>query len=603
MARIEKTVFISYRRTDVYTALAVYENLKNQGYDVFFDYRSISSGDFEQIITSNIRARAHFIIILTPTALDRCSEPGDWLRREIETAIDEKRNIVPLFFKGFRFGASSKSGKSKWMRLSKPEILTGKLKDLSRYNGLNVHEDYFEEAMNRLREEFLNKPLDTVLHPVSTEVQKVVKEEQKAADDALKYKEVAKEPVRQAEDKPVQKKELPEPVVSKTEKRKVQSPAPTKVFLWGTIGGVAGILALIAIYIWSESGLGGKVSDNNPQLTQVPLLTASATLESINKITPSTTKTSIQPPPSQPPTTPVPSVTSSPTVDNVPIDCTYTFQEGDNLRDVAVKFGLDGNKYVEIKNFFGGELAVSTGAYPGQILAIPTILQEKCLNEGGYPRMAKDAKGIPMMLVPVGELTIDTKKVLTLDDYYYIDEFEVTNAFYKLCVDAGVCASPTSMGPESRPDYFEDQLYKDYPVIYVNWNMAKTYCQWRGAHLPTNVEWVHGARGMDERIYPWGNHIDESYANYNNNIGGTSAVGSYEAGKSPFGVYDMAGNVWEWVSSSDGSYSFDPEDPLRGGSWINDETYLRIDFKAFGVSQDEAKEYYGFRCASDSPFP
>ena len=88
MARIEKTVFISYRRTDVYTALAVYENLKNQGYDVFFDYRSISSGDFEQIIVGNIKARAHFLLILTPTALDRCDEPGDWLRREIEFAVD-----------------------------------------------------------------------------------------------------------------------------------------------------------------------------------------------------------------------------------------------------------------------------------------------------------------------------------------------------------------------------------------------------------------------------------------------------------------------------------------------------------------------------------
>ncbi len=114
MARIEKTIFISYRRTDVYTALAVYENLKNQGYDVFFDYRSISSGDFEQIITSNIRARAHFLIILTPTALDRLNEPGDWLRREIEIAIDEKRNIVPLFFKEFRFGNSLRLGKTDW---------------------------------------------------------------------------------------------------------------------------------------------------------------------------------------------------------------------------------------------------------------------------------------------------------------------------------------------------------------------------------------------------------------------------------------------------------------------------------------------------------
>src|SRR5574342_682015 len=174
MARVEKTVFISYRRTDVYTALAVYENLKNQGYDVFFDYKSVSSGDFEQIITSNIRARAHFLLILTPTALDRCDEPDDWLRREIEVAIDEKRNIVPVFFKGFRFGVPSIA-----------EKLTGKLKNLSRYNGLNVHEDYFDEAMHRLRMQYLSIPLNTVLHPLSTEVQRAVKEEQVAADKAL----------------------------------------------------------------------------------------------------------------------------------------------------------------------------------------------------------------------------------------------------------------------------------------------------------------------------------------------------------------------------------------------------------------------------------
>jgi formylglycine-generating enzyme required for sulfatase activity len=190
MARIEKTVFISYRRTDVYTALAVYENLKNQGYDVFFDYRSISSGDFEQIITSNIKARAHFLLILTATALDRCNEPGDWLRREIEIAIDEKRNVIPLFFKGFRFGAPSLT-----------EKLTGKLKNLSRYNGLNVHEDYFEEAMHRLSIQYLNLPLDTVLHPVSTEVQKVVRAEQVAADRALEQIEDVKELVKGAEAK------------------------------------------------------------------------------------------------------------------------------------------------------------------------------------------------------------------------------------------------------------------------------------------------------------------------------------------------------------------------------------------------------------------
>src|SRR4051812_45333004 len=80
MERIEKTVFISYRRTNVPWALAVYQNLTNHGYDVFFDYTGIASGDFERIILGNIKASAHFLVLLTPSALERCSDPGDWLR-------------------------------------------------------------------------------------------------------------------------------------------------------------------------------------------------------------------------------------------------------------------------------------------------------------------------------------------------------------------------------------------------------------------------------------------------------------------------------------------------------------------------------------------
>ncbi len=175
MAHIEKTVFISYRRKDISWALAVYQDLTHHGYDVFFDYTSISGGDFEQIIISNIRARAHFVLILTPTTFDRCSEPGDWLRREVEVAIDEKRNITPLFFDGFNFGNDNVSQK-----------LTGKLKNVSRYNGMNVHQDYFTEAMNRLRTKFLSVPLDAILHPVSTEVQEVVAVEKRAANKAAK---------------------------------------------------------------------------------------------------------------------------------------------------------------------------------------------------------------------------------------------------------------------------------------------------------------------------------------------------------------------------------------------------------------------------------
>src|SRR5580700_8936281 len=96
MDRIEKTVFLSYRRTNIPWALAISQNLTANGYDVFFDYNGIASGDFERVILENITARAHFLVLLTPSALERCDDPADWLRREIETALDNKRNMVPL---------------------------------------------------------------------------------------------------------------------------------------------------------------------------------------------------------------------------------------------------------------------------------------------------------------------------------------------------------------------------------------------------------------------------------------------------------------------------------------------------------------------------
>jgi tetratricopeptide (TPR) repeat protein len=173
MARIEKTVFISYRRTNLPWALLIYQNLTAKGYDVFFDYESIASGSFEQIIQGNIRARAHFLVVLTPVALERCNNPDDWLRREIETALDDKRNIVPLFLDGFDFDSPSAA-----------PYLTGKLALLRNYNGLNIPAGYFNEGMEHLHERFLNVSLDSVLHPVSNTVQKVVQEQQVAASKA-----------------------------------------------------------------------------------------------------------------------------------------------------------------------------------------------------------------------------------------------------------------------------------------------------------------------------------------------------------------------------------------------------------------------------------
>ena len=165
MERIEKTVFLSYRRTNILGALAIFQDLTQHGYDVFFDYDGIASGDFERVILGNITARAHFLVLLTPSALERCNEPSDWLRREIETALDSQRNIVPLMLEGFSFGTPKIASQ-----------LTGNLAALKRYNGLNIPPEFFFEAMGRLRDRFLNVPLKAVLHPASLSARRAAME-------------------------------------------------------------------------------------------------------------------------------------------------------------------------------------------------------------------------------------------------------------------------------------------------------------------------------------------------------------------------------------------------------------------------------------------
>jgi hypothetical protein len=173
MARIEKTVFISYRRTNVAWALAISQNLTHSGFDVFFDFQGIASGDFEQVILENIRARAHFVVLLTPSALERVAEPGDWLRREIETAVDTQRNVVPLMMDGFDFKTPAIT-----------KHLTGPLSALRHYNALPVPPEYFSEAMQRLRERFLAVPLDAVLHPASRPAMAAGRDQQRLASAA-----------------------------------------------------------------------------------------------------------------------------------------------------------------------------------------------------------------------------------------------------------------------------------------------------------------------------------------------------------------------------------------------------------------------------------
>jgi hypothetical protein len=238
MGRIEKTVFVSYRRTDEAWAVAVFGDLTHNGYDVFIDYDAIASGNFEAAILENIKARAHFLVLLTPTALERCSDPKDWMRREIEVALDSKRNIVPLMFDGFDFGTSATAGQ-----------LTGKLAALKEYNGISIPAGvFFSDAMGRLRNKFLNVTVDAILHPASDSAQQVAKEQK---DKAM----MAAEALHRAEKERRQEEPLAQYRAPETARRKLPAAWPFALTHWPSIlvGGIAGATPLTLFFIIVEA--------------------------------------------------------------------------------------------------------------------------------------------------------------------------------------------------------------------------------------------------------------------------------------------------------------------------------------------------------------
>jgi tetratricopeptide (TPR) repeat protein len=164
MFNAEKTVFISYRRSvSKFIARCVFQDLHYNGYDVFLDVENINNGTFENIILNQIAARAHFLVILTPGTLERCAEPGDWLRREIEFAMDLKRNIIPVMVDDFDFNASL-------------PFLTGKLVHLQSYNGLRLRYEFFDDSMRKLRNHFLKQPVYSEIFPAPPEDRAAVQE-------------------------------------------------------------------------------------------------------------------------------------------------------------------------------------------------------------------------------------------------------------------------------------------------------------------------------------------------------------------------------------------------------------------------------------------
>ena len=169
---------------------------------------------------------------------------------------------------------------------------------------------------------------------------------------------------------------------------------------------------------------------------------------------------------------------------------------------------------------------------------------------------------------------------------YTIDPYEVTNAEYEACVDAGPCMPPSTAGSETRPSYYGNPTYGDYPVLHVAWNQAVEYCEWVGRRLPTEAEWEKAARGADERVYPWGDSpLDCDHANYGSvpdeiDCNDDSvAIGTYPLGVSSYEVHNLQGNVMEWMADwhDENYYQYGVDCCTQGSSQYGDCTDISCD--------------------------
>ncbi len=225
----------------------------------------------------------------------------------------------------------------------------------------------------------------------------------------------------------------------------------------------------------------------------------------------------------------------------------------------------------------------------------------------------------PMVEIPAGEFAMGSDGRQALEDErpmhrVWVDDFsmdlhEVTTAQYAVFLTATNRLAPWQWNTVDLSQH------RDRPVIGVDWSDADAYCQWKGKRLPTEAEWEKSAKGTDGRLYPWGNQVPtKDLANFA--LGARFSysqvlmpVLSYEQGKSPYGLYQMAGNVGEWVQDwyAANYYETSPDrNPqgseqgqfkvLRGGSWSDLPKYL-LTYGRFKLPPETRNSYTGFRCA------
>jgi serine/threonine protein kinase len=233
--------------------------------------------------------------------------------------------------------------------------------------------------------------------------------------------------------------------------------------------------------------------------------------------------------------------------------------------------------------------AISTQAQPSRPISIPL---SEAITRRKSPPSPKTAVNIEWVSIPAGEFLFGEEKRKVKISAFQIAKYPVTNQQYKYFL----LAHPK----HNAPAYWKGRDFPvgkaKHPVVGVSLYDAQAFCKWLGCRLPTEEEWEKAARGVDGRTYPWGEVWENGKFcnNWDSKIGATTPVDRYAEGISPYGVWDMAGNVWEWTASE---YQGPFMHVMRGGSWrLFSKLNVRIIQRNWLVL-DDLRDDIGFRCA------
>jgi len=612
-------IFISYRRADsAGYAGRIYDRLTAHfGVDaIFMDVDTIEAGlDFVKVLQNAVQSCDVLVALIGRRWLDikdetgkrRLDEPEDFVRIEIAAALERDIRVIPVLVDGVNMPYSTE--------------LPENLKPLARRNAFQVdHHSFNADArrlisqlelalkaaedsrvlkVQKLREEKERKEKEAAAKALREKAEReAIEKARKKTHDKAEAEERARLAAEQkARDEREEKTRKEKKALEKVEERariivlrkiRLQETAERIRNVFGDRGRrpffIGGGVVLLFL-------LGYLIKDSLALIVPASALETTATF-AVGSAT--VTRTEI-------PSTPTSTSTQTPT--NIPSSPTPTPGVGSMM--ISEK---DGMRMVYVP---AGEFLMGSDA--DDILAECRKYIENC-QRGWFTGEFSDEE-------PIHNVDLNA---------FWIDQTEVSNAMYAKCVEAGACDPPRLTESNTRDNYFGNPEFDDYPVIHVSWYHSNAYCEWANRRLPTDAEWEKAA-GWDEeaqahRVYPWGNDFDGAKVNscdincsyewknseFDDNYAETAPVGSYPEGSSFYGVYNMAGNVWEWVSDwYDSEYYanspfLNPTGPdsgtsrlVRGGAWDLRAIFVRSAVRVPG-NPTSSGDLIGFRCARDA---